>query len=132
LLVDGREVLTYDDKPFGLDRANGSASTFLGEGRHDFQILYANTAAGDGPVLNVVLRGPDGVTRTLSDEFVYTLTESFLLGDCNLDGVVNFLDISPFIVILQAGAFLEEADVNQDGAVNFADITPFIEILSAT
>ena len=53
-----------------------------------------------------------------------------LLGDCNFDGIVNFLDISPFIGILSAGSFLEEADVNQDGVVNFLDISPFIGILS--
>ena len=53
-----------------------------------------------------------------------------ILGDCNLDGVVNFLDITPFVRILSSGSFLEEADINQDGAVNFLDITPFLEILA--
>ena len=53
-----------------------------------------------------------------------------LLGDCNLDGEVNFLDISPFIVFLSGGTFLEQADCNQDGEVNFMDISPFINILS--
>ena len=132
LLVDGREILSYDNKPFGLDRANGSTSLFLGEGRHDFEILYANTAAGDGPVLNVVLRAPDGDTRTLSGEFVYTVepTRSFLLGDCNQDGEVNFFDINVFISILSASSYLEEADCNEDGEVNFFDIAPFIAILA--
>ena len=53
-----------------------------------------------------------------------------LLGDCNLDGEVNFLDISPFIVLLSGGTFLEQADCNQDGEVNFMDISAFINILS--
>lgn len=55
-----------------------------------------------------------------------------LLGDANLDGAVNFLDISPFILLLSTGDFLPEADTNQDGEVNFLDITPFILILSAS
>ena len=54
-----------------------------------------------------------------------------LLGDVNLDGVVNFLDIAPFIALLSNGGFQDEADTNQDGAVNFLDIAPFIAILAA-
>ena len=55
--------------------------------------------------------------------------DPILLGDVNLDGFVNFLDISPFISVLSAGGTLAEADVNQDGAVNFLDISPFIGVL---
>ena len=47
-----------------------------------------------------------------------------------MDGVVNFLDISPFISLLSGGGFLEQADINGDGQVNFLDISPFIGILS--
>ena len=56
--------------------------------------------------------------------------DPILLGDVNLDGFVNFLDISPFISVLSAGGTLAEADVNQDGAVNFLDISPFIGVLA--
>lgn len=54
-----------------------------------------------------------------------------LLGDANQDGVVNFLDITPFIAIISGSGFLAEADVNEDGSVDFLDITPFIAILSS-
>ena len=53
-----------------------------------------------------------------------------LLGDTDQDGVVNFLDIPPFIAILTAGTYLEEADCNEDGIVNFLDIPAFIAILN--
>ena len=53
-----------------------------------------------------------------------------LKGDADLNGVVDTGDIPAFILILQAGSFLEEADLNHDGAVNFADIPPFITVLS--
>jgi len=59
-----------------------------------------------------------------------TLVSPVLLGDVNQDGVVNFMDISPFIKILSTGSFLKEADCNQDGVVNFLDITFFIAILN--
>ena len=55
---------------------------------------------------------------------------ALLKGDVNLDGGVNFLDISPFIGVLSAGGFQAQADVNCDGVVNFLDISPFISILA--
>ena len=58
--------------------------------------------------------------------------DPILLGDVNLDGFVNFLDISPFISVLSAGGTLAEADVNQDGVVDFMDISPFIGVLSGS
>ena len=56
--------------------------------------------------------------------------EEVLLGDVNLDGVVTFLDIAPFIAILADFGFQEEADIDRNGAVAFLDIAPFIAILS--
>ena len=53
-----------------------------------------------------------------------------VLGDCNLDGVVDFFDIEPFISILSNRGFLAEADVDEDGDVDFLDIIPFVAILS--
>ena len=60
----------------------------------------------------------------------FTQSNSFLLGDVNRDGVVNFFDISPFIAILSAGGFQIEADIDMDLEVDFFDISPFIQILS--
>jgi len=58
--------------------------------------------------------------------------DPFLLGDADLNGFVNFLDIPAFITVLQTGVFLAEADCNEDGVVNFLDIPAFIAILSAS
>jgi len=58
------------------------------------------------------------------------VSDPVLLGDCNLDGSVNFADISPFIMFLSSGELLDEADINQDDTVNFLDIVPFIALLS--
>ncbi len=59
-----------------------------------------------------------------------TGTTVVLLGDVNRDGVVNFLDLSPFITLLSTGTFQAEADMNEDGVVNFFDIAFFITKLS--
>ena len=53
-----------------------------------------------------------------------------LLGDCNQDGVVNLVDVNPFIMILSTASFLAEADCNEDGIVNILDVNPFIAILN--
>ena len=56
---------------------------------------------------------------------------SFLLGDVNRDGSIDFLDISPFIVLLSTNEFQEEADIDGNGAVDFLDISPFVVLLSS-
>ena len=53
-----------------------------------------------------------------------------VLGDVNLNGTVDFSDISPFIAVLSSGQFQVEADIDGSGVVDFADISPFIAIIS--
>ncbi len=55
---------------------------------------------------------------------------SILLGDVNLDGNVNLLDVGPFIERIASANFQAEADCNQDGRVDLLDVEPFIDILS--
>ena len=84
------------------------------------------TADGSGQF--TVNFGP-GNSVVLSDFSVDIITH----GDVNLDGVVNFLDISPFIMALtmgNMGEFQAQADCNDDGVVNFLDISPFIIALT--
>lgn len=61
--------------------------------------------------------------------FVSTL-HAFLLGDVNRDGVVNLLDVGPFIELLSNGNFQLEGDINQDGVINLLDIEPFVDLLA--
>ena len=61
---------------------------------------------------------------------VIDVDSGVVLGDVNLSGTVDFLDISPFIAILSSGGFQAEADFDESGTVNFLDIAPFIAILS--
>ena len=56
-------------------------------------------------------------------------TEQAEIGDINLDGSINLLDVAPFIALLTSGVFQIEADVNQDGVVNLLDVAPFVELL---
>ncbi len=58
------------------------------------------------------------------------LEEPFVLGDVNNDGVVNNLDISPFVTLLLTfGDYNVRADINGDGLVNNLDISGFVALL---
>ena len=58
-----------------------------------------------------------------------TTASSVLKGDVNMDGVVNLLDVAPFVDAVSTGTFIAEADVNCDGAVNLLDVEPFVILL---
>ena len=59
------------------------------------------------------------------------LISAVLLGDVNLDGSVDVLDVSPFVTQIVVGIFQAEADINKDGSVNLLDVEPFVEILTS-
>ena len=60
---------------------------------------------------------------------VYQPEEKVLLGDVNLDGAVNLLDVDFFIARLSTGTYQAEADCNEDGEINLLDVDSFIAIL---
>ena len=72
---------------------------------------------------SIVEAGVDGV------DFSVVECVDFLLGDVNLDGVINLLDVAPFIELLNSGGYQGEADINQDGVVNLLDVALFIDLL---
>ena len=82
----------------------------------------------------------DGVNNVIFDRHFYGISNVLtvpggpmgpLIGDADLNGVVEFADIPAFIAVLQSGVFLDEADINRDGVVTFSDIAPFIVVLSS-
>ena len=75
-------------------------------------ISYQGGVSGDNVVLNVV-DGNGLVT----------------LGDVNLDGVVNLLDVQPFVLLVSSSEYQPEADCNPDGSVNLLDVSSFVDLL---
>ena len=53
-----------------------------------------------------------------------------VLGDVNQDGLVNLLDVGPFVDLISSGQFQLEADTNQDGQVNLLDVALFVKLLT--
>ena len=79
------------------------------------------TLAVNGKYLNLSEAGGMQLLSLMSD---------VLPGDVNQDGVVNLLDVAPFIDLLTNGVFQAEADINNDGAVDLLDVAPFVDLLS--
>jgi hypothetical protein len=73
----------------------------------------------------------DGVVNGLDvDPFVNALL-GVLVGDVNLDGEANGLDVSPFVSVVLNGGFQREADLNFDGNVDGLDVDPFVAAVMA-
>lgn len=74
----------------------------------------------DGTLADAVIRGFENVE----------IIELLLLGDVNLDGVVDAADIESFNTLLESGEFQAEADCNENGLVDDSDFEacPFPEL----
>ena len=122
VLVDGALVLeTTGDDVFLDDLGDLADLTIPANTEITFAVNGVLENATMGPTTSVRL-------ETFTVEIVNSAP---LLGDVNLDSVVNFGDISPFIAVLSASAFQAEADINGSGMVDFSDISPFITVLSS-
>ena len=93
---------------------------------------FNNDGVVDRADLDIVesFYAPHPADSQLTFQQAVSLAGLALPGDVDRNGVVNFLDIAPFIGILTASGFQEEADLDGNGVVNFLDIAPFIAILS--
>ena len=112
--VDGDGIADWTLNNFRTGSSNGSSIALTEDGT-----IY----------VTVDLRSIDG--ETSAQAIVgFVGSPSFLLGDVNRDGIVNFLDITPFIRVLTGDTPQIEADIDGNGLVNFLDITPFIAILT--
>ena len=100
-----------------------------------FDLMVATSISGEFAGVELTT---DGICAD-DFELVYELDRVTLqfnsdvirVGDVNLDGAVDFLDISPFIQALTSGAFQSEADINKSGEVDFLDIAGFIALLTS-
>ena len=93
-------------------------------------LVYPAGSQVAGQSFQVDLSGAAPAFAVPTPGFVNGATATVLLGDVNLDNVVDFFDIQPFIDLLAAQTFQIQADIDGSGDVNFFDIAPFIMILS--
>ena len=120
---------------FGPDQTIDLSTIPLGP--EDFNSLNVTqsgnviTVSSSLTITDTVDLGPFGFPFVVDANFVATgvVPATVLLGDVNLDGVVDFSDIPAFIAVLQSGEFQADADIDSSGVVDFSDIPPFIAIL---
>ena len=88
----------------------------------------SSAAAGDwdsdGDIDLATANGPNA-----ADDISIFTKRGYLLGDIDQNGIVELLDIAPFVEILNEGGFQIEADTNFDGAVSLTDVGPFVDLL---
>ena len=111
----------------------GSVTNSLGIPVND-RICLLGTSLQGIECFAVFLSGFEGDFE-LASGFGPSLTEIELYGnsipgDVNRDGVVNLLDIEPFIDAIADGNYDAAADTNADCAVNLLDVNTFIQILT--
>ena len=143
---DPASLCTLDiDQDGNLDLATVRAqmedvTVFLGSGNGSFYQSANRYFVGDQP-LQIEAGDIDGdldddlIVANSTDSFISLLQNldckiPFLLGDVNQDGVVDLLDIAPFVAVLSSSGFQEEADINDDGVVDLLDVGPFVDILT--
>jgi hypothetical protein len=91
-----------------------------------------STAANLVDVATSGMTSADGSASPQQLDRIAPNVSEVLLGDVDLSGTVDFLDITPFIGVLSGSGIPNqpEADCDESGVVDFLDITPFIAILS--
>lgn len=131
------------------DHGTNSGSAYLFDvttGAQIAKLLPVGAAAGDMFGVSVAISGNTAVIGSSFDEhngivsgsaYVFRALQS---GDLNGDGVVNNLDIAPFVLALTNPAGYAEqypgisapqiGDLNGDGAFNNLDIAPFVALLT--
>ena len=145
------DSLTYDIVVGGAndidnDRANTiwsidggtSQETVAGIAAQSYVTFSGVSTGGDGTLVLTGTAGGnvDPIAPELAFVSALQLTavggDAVVLGDVNLSGAADFLDIAPFIAVLSGGGSQAEADTNESGTVDFLDIAPFIAILSGS
>ncbi|MEM9410168.1 MAG: FG-GAP-like repeat-containing protein [Planctomycetota bacterium] len=113
--------------------AGQEATLMINQGNLEFRSGFSvRIGDGENRIVFGDMDGDDDLDLVTSNRFADSISivfnDCFLLGDINMDGRVDLLDIDPFVNLLRSGSYAEEADVNMDGAVNLLDIAPFFEL----
>lgn len=82
-----------------------------------------------------VVGNPGGIEITITytavdGNDIALVTEGFLAGDVNCDGIANLLDVEPFVAAVSNGVFNSKADIDGNGSVDLLDVSPFVGVLA--
>lgn len=91
-------------------------------------IMYDLILPADGQYI-IKVDSQDDFDIGVYELLVYRFDGNGIVGDVNCDGVVDLLDVGPFVDAIIAGEFSVKADINTDGSVNLEDVQPFVALL---
>ena len=109
-----------DDLLIGAPLADGPDNSRINAGE-----AYVIFGSADISGVIDLANGPQDLT-VIGAEESDNLGFVVAAGDVNGDGVVNGLDIDPFVDVLLNGPYQAEADMNGDGIVNGLDVDLFV------
>lgn len=133
VIVQEINFASIDVDGFAVVEIEGVATPFQfvdGTPNDDFADPFAGLVITAGTDITFSVDGAPNASVRISEITVETVGADCILGDVDLSGAVNFLDISPFIALVSTGGFQKEADLDLNGSVNFLDISPFIAALT--
>jgi hypothetical protein len=134
LSIDGDMIIEF---PNDRAAADTIGTGFLAQGNHSIRLVYYEGEHSS----TVEVFAAEGEKAAFDDDFrlighqatglgdfdgLQLVDGGVLLGDVNLDGVVNGLDVDPFVDVLLSGPYQSEADMNEDQVVNGLDVDPFV------
>ena len=101
----------------------------------DYDANVAGTYTGALMIDNLDITTEGGIGNGANDgddliSLSINVVEPFVLGDIDCNGVVNLIDVDPFVDLVVIGTFEEKADINGDGMVNLLDVSGFVDILA--
>ena len=126
--LDGRLIVKL------IDAGNGPFQPAIGD---EFTIIAA-VAGVNGQFSQVPMSILDGTgyewevlynSNDVTIRVSNTIPNTYL-GDINQDGLVNLLDVTPFVSVVESGEYNVFADVNCDGLVNLLDVNAFVALMT--
>ena len=127
---------TFDNSTVALtyEITQQPTKAVIGGGNGPYRLLRPNAGAKGVDTLQFRVTGA-GTSATVPVVIDFGVRP----GDLNCDGVVDFKDINPFVLLLTDPAGWQTAypncpqengDANGDGVVDFKDINPFVALLA--
>jgi hypothetical protein len=139
IYIDGQKRWSFAHPAGSLIASGGGAAGFIGSlgGGETFNGVIDEVAIWSRALTQAEI--DQHLANVLAGMSYFGSPVAPLPGDLNDDGMVNFGDLSPFVLALTdipayevmfPGDRIARCDVSGDGMCNFGDLTPFAELLT--
>lgn len=132
IVVDEEATLTYtfedgstadENDPLTID------GTFLNNSFQNFSASISGTGNELTLTLDFANNGGNELLA-INNILIESSMDTGIVGDVNCDGVVDLLDVAPFVEALTNGSDNPKADIDGSGTVDLLDVAPFVALLT--